>query len=259
MEKGRESILIGTSGWTYEHWKGRFYPAGLPQKRWFEYYLTFFPTVEINATFYRLFKDQTYLNWGERTPADFRFVLKVPRLITHVKLLQDVEEDVHQFWNSASLLGAKLGLVLLQIAPDMPYDVLRLRRAIQAFGNPRQVAVEFRREDWYKEEIRELLQEVGAVFCDAESPRFQLTGWVTSSTGYIRLHGKRQWYSYNYSGEDLQEIASKAHQMKANGAKQVYIFFNNDYEAYAPANALSLMKILDGKFNYKLAGADSQP
>jgi uncharacterized protein YecE (DUF72 family) len=244
MEKDRRFVLVGTSGWTYEHWKGRFYPAGLPKSRWFEYYLTLFPTVEINATFYRFFKDQTYLNWRERTPAGFRFVLKVPRLITHLKQLLNVEEDIQQFWNSAHLLGDKLGLVLLQIAPDMPYDPQRLRRAIQAFGNPHQMAVEFRREDWYNEEIRGLLQEAGVGFCDAESPRFPLTGWVTSSTGYIRLHGRQQWYSYNYSDEDLREIPSKARQMQANGAGRVYIFFNNDYEAYAPANALSLCKFL---------------
>jgi uncharacterized protein YecE (DUF72 family) len=126
----------------------------------------------------------------------------------------------------------------------MPYDPLRLRRAIQAFGNPHQVAVEFRSETWYNEEIRHLLQETGAVFCDAESPRFHFTGWVTSATGYMRLHGRQSWYSYHYSDEDLREIVSKARQMKDNGAEQVYIFFNNDYEAYAPANALSLMEFL---------------
>ncbi len=240
------AFLVGTSGWTYEHWKERFYPAGLPKSRWFEYYLTRFQTVEVNATFYRFFRDQTYLNWRERTPGGFKFVLKVPRLITHLKQLMDVEEDIQQFWNSASRLGDKLGLVLLQIAPDMPYDPARLRRAIQAFGNPHQVAVEFRREDWFNAEIRGLLQETGAIFCDAESPRFQLTGWVTSVTGYIRLHGRQQWYAYNYSDEDLKEIASKAHQMQANGAKRVYIFFNNDYAGYAPANALSLIEFLDG-------------
>jgi uncharacterized protein YecE (DUF72 family) len=246
MEKDREAFLVGTSGWTYEHWKERFYPAGLPKNRWFEFYLTRFPTVEINATFYRFFKDQTYLNWRERTPAGFKFVLKAPRLITHLKHLLDVEDDVRQFWNSVTLLGDKLGLVLLQIAPDTPYDPVRLRRAIQAFGNPHQVAVEFRREDWYNEEIRGLLQEIGAVFCDADSPRFQLTGWVTSPNGYLRLHGRENWYSYNYSDEDLREIASKARQMQVNGASRIFIFFNNDLEAYAPANALSLLKFLDG-------------
>jgi uncharacterized protein YecE (DUF72 family) len=244
MEKGTESILVGTSGWTYEDWKGRFYPAGLAKSRWFDYYLTQFATVEVNATFYRFFKEQTYRNWRERTPADFRFVLKVPRLITHQKLLLDVGEDIRQFWNSASLLGDKLGLVLLQIAPDMPYDAARLRSAILAFGNPHQVAVEFRTEEWFNQEIREILQETGAVFCDGESPRFQLTGWVTSTTGYIRLHGRRQWYSDNYTDDDLREIASKARQLKANGAESVFIFFNNDYEAHAPANALSLCKFL---------------
>jgi uncharacterized protein YecE (DUF72 family) len=240
----QESILIGTSGWTYEDWKGRFYPDGLARKRWFDYYTGIFSTVEINATFYRLFKDQIYLNWRSRSPEKFKFVLKVPRLITHQKYLQDTAEDIHQFWNSASLLGDKLGLVLLQISPDMPYDLSRLRQAIEAFGNPRQVAVEFRRENWYNAEVRALLQELGAVFCDAESPRFQLNGWVTSTTAYLRLHGRQSWYAYNYPDEELSELAVQARQMQANGAERVYIFFNNDYEAYAPANALSLIKLL---------------
>ena len=244
MEKDRAFFLVGTSGWTYDHWKGRFYPTGLARSRWFDYYVSLFPTVEINATFYRHFKDQTYLNWYDRVPAGFKFVLKAPKIITHQKNLVDAEEDIRQFWNSASLLGDKLGLVLLQIAPDMPYDPSRLRRAIQAFGNPHQVAVEFRREDWYNDEIRGLLLEMGAVFCDAESPRFHFTGWVTSSSGYMRLHGRQQWYSYNYSDEELRETASKARQMAANGAKRVYIFFNNDDEGFAPANALSLTKLL---------------
>jgi uncharacterized protein YecE (DUF72 family) len=244
MAKDRASFLVGTSGWTYEHWKGRFYPDGLAKRAWLDYYLSLFPAVEINATFYGFFKDQTYMNWRERASRGFKYVLKAPRLITHRKYLLDVEEDIHQFWRSASLLGDKLGLVLLQIAPDMPYDPLRLRRAIQAFGNPRQVAVEFRREDWYNADIRALLEETGAVFCDAESPRFQLSGWVTSTSGYIRLHGRAHWYAYNYSDEELLEIASKVHRMEANGAEQVFVFFNNDYEAYAPANALKLIDML---------------
>jgi len=126
----------------------------------------------------------------------------------------------------------------------MPYEPSRLRQAILAFGDPRQVAVEFRRENWFNDEIQALLSELGAVFCDAESPHFQLTGWVTSSTGYMRLHGRHRWYSYNYSDEELKELASKACQMETSGAKRVYIFFNNDYEGYAPANALSLIEML---------------
>jgi len=84
MVNGRESILVGTSGWTYEHWKERFYPSNLAKKYWFDYYVSIFPTVEINATFYGYFKDQTYLNWRSKTPDGFKFVLKVPRLITEI-------------------------------------------------------------------------------------------------------------------------------------------------------------------------------
>ena len=244
MTNEQASFLVGTSGWTYDHWKGRFYPAGLAKSRWFDYYVSLFPAVEINATFYGFFKDQTYVNWRERARPGFKFVLKAPKLITHRKYLLDVEEDICKFWNSVSLLGDKLGLVLLQIAPDMPYDPARLRRAIQTFSNPQKVAVEFRKGDWFNDDIRALLQETGAVFCDAESPRFQLTGWVTSSSGYMRLHGRQHWYAYNYSEEELKGIASKAHQMEAGGAERVYIFFNNDYEAYAPANALTLIEML---------------
>ena len=120
-----------------------------------------------------------------------------------------VEEDIHQFWNSASLLGDKLGLVLLQIAPDMPNDPERLRRAILAFGNPHQVAVEFRAEEWFYEEIQALLLETGAVFCDAESPRFQLTGRVTSSTGYIRLHGRRHRKVHFFCCKKLRFLQQK--------------------------------------------------
>jgi len=244
MDKDRISFLVGTSGWTYAHWKGRFYPAGLSKKQWFDYYVSRFSTVEINATFYRTFKDQIYINWRDRAPAGFKFVLKAPRLITHQKYLLGVEEDIQQFWDSANLLGNMLGLVLLQIPPDMPYDPARLKSAIQAFGNPSQVAVEFRREDWFNDVIRSMLQEMGAVFCDAESPRFQFTGWITSSTAYLRLHGRQNWYSYNYSDEDLREIAEKIRQIEVSGVENVYVFFNNDYEGYAPANALSLIELL---------------
>jgi len=244
MANDRSSFLVGTSGWSYEHWKERFYPKGLAKTRWFDYYVNLFPTVEINATFYGHFKDETFFNWRDRTPPDFKFVLKAPKLITHQKLLLDAKEDIRQFWQSASLLGEKLALVLLQIAPDMPYDPDRLRQAIQTFGNPAQVAVEFRREDWFNEDIRDLLKEIGAVYCDAESPRFQLKSWVTASTGYMRLHGRHSWYAYNYSEEGLRELAARARQMQDNGAERVYIFFNNDLEGYAPANALALMEIL---------------
>lgn len=236
--------LVGTSGWTYDHWKGIFYPEHLAKHRWFEYYASLFPTVEINATFYRTFKDQTYLNWRQRAPAGFRYVLKAPKTITHRKFLDDVADDVKAFWRSACLLDDRLGMVLLQLAPSTPYDLDRLRQALLAFGDPSRVAVEFRHSRWLTDETRQLLSDLGAAFCNVDSPRHHLTDWVTSSLGYIRLHGRKRWYAYNYSEAELEQIADTARCMTRSGAQVVYIFFNNDFEGYAPQNALYLGKQL---------------
>lgn len=238
------NYYIGTSGWTYPHWFGLFYPEDWPKSKWFEYYARHFSSVEINATFYRTFKNQTYERWYEKAPSNFVYVLKAPRLITHRKYLLNVEADVQAFWRSARLLKEKLGLILLQLAPGTPYDPERLRKALLAFDEPSKVAVEFRHQRWMKEETRALLTELGVVFCSAESPQSKLQDWLTSESGYLRLHGRGQWYAYNYSDDELQEIAILARRLKAQGAKQIFIFFNNDFEGYAVQNAAVLKRIL---------------
>jgi uncharacterized protein YecE (DUF72 family) len=119
-------FVIGTSGWTYADWKGTFYPQGLAQSRWFGYYSGLFSSVEINATFYRAFLPHAYLGWRERAPDGFLYAVKVPRSITHEKMLLDTTEEILRFKGSTSLLGDKLGAVLLQMSPDTPYDIARV-------------------------------------------------------------------------------------------------------------------------------------
>ncbi len=244
MRKAKAQFLVGTSGWSYPEWRGIFYPEAWPQRRWFEYYARKFTTVEVNATFYRTFKDQTYHRWREQAPAAFRYVLKVPRIITHRKHLTDAQEEIRNFWRSASLLADKLGLILLQLAPGMAYDPDRLRQALRTFGDARKVAVEFRHPQWLTEEVRELLKETGAAFCTADSPKSELVDWVTSEVAYVRLHGRQQWYNYEYSLTELREIAVLARKMATLGAATVYIFFNNDVNGYAPQNAAALLRLL---------------
>jgi len=239
-------FFVGTSGWTYDHWKGRFYPQDLPQKSWFDYYAGKFSAVEVNATFYRTFKDQTYHNWRERAPQGFGYVLKAPRLITHRKYLLGVDEDIRAFYQSCSLLEDKFGLILLQVAPNMPYDLPRLHRALSTFPDPGRVAVEFRRAEWLNQDTLSLLHDLGAVICNADSPQQKLAGSLTSNRAYLRLHGRNTWYAYNYSHDELAEIADLAHSLVGKGASQVYVFFNNDFEGYAPANALTLQGMLTG-------------
>lgn len=240
----KAQFFVGTSGWTYPDWQGVFYPEDWPKSRWFEYYVKKFATVEINATFYRSFKDQTYHKWRDQAPGEFRYVLKAPRFITHRKHLKGAEEQIKKFWRSASLLENRLGLILLQLAPSTKYDPARLKHALLAFGDPGKIAVEFRHKKWYIEEIRDLLKEVGSVFCTADSPESELMDWVTSDVAYIRLHGRQQWYAYDYSGQELREIAALAKKLAKLGAKTIYIFFNNDVSGYAPQNALTILEML---------------
>ncbi len=238
--------FVGTSGWTYNHWKGRFYPQQLSKKSWFAYYASQFSTVEVNATFYRSFEDQTYYNWREHSPQGFGFVLKAPQSITHRKYLVNAGDDIRTFFQSCSLLQDKFELILLQVAPNMPYDLKRLQTALSAFPDPGRVAVEFRQDEWLNAETLSLLRTVGATICNVDSPQQRLTASLTSDRAYLRLHGRNHWYVYNYSEDELKEIAELARNLVREGAKRVYIFFNNDFEGYAPANARALQAMLKG-------------
>ncbi len=240
-------FYIGTSGWTYDHWKNKFYPGDLPKSKWFIHYCKYFSSVEINATFYRWFKDQTYIKWKSQVNESFRYVLKAPRTITHRKFLINVDDDIRKFDSSASLLGDKLGLILLQLAPRTKYNPELLKNTILLFKNPQKLAIEFRNKQWLNDEIYTILKESGVVYCNADSPRTSLIDWITSDTAYLRLHGRKNWYSYNYSDKELTEISLLVKYFAEKGIKSIYIFFNNDFEGYAPANALSIMEMLGVK------------
>lgn len=235
---------IGTSGWTYDAWRGAFYPEDLPKSRWLTFYTCYFNAIEMNATFYQFFKPENYIKWRDSVPENFYYIVKVPRVITHYKFLVDCEEVIHHFLELANLLEDKLGLLLLQLPPNMPYDPSRLEKALLAFDDPTKVVVEFRNQKWMTPEVKKLLTNIGCVFCDADSPKSKLLGWVTSDTAYIRLHGRKSWYDYDYSKKQLAEIAQHAKRLAKKGARTVYIMFNNDYEAYAVKNALYLKKLL---------------
>ena len=236
-------ILIGTSGWHYDDWKDVFYPHKLAKARWLSFYSEHFHTVEVNATFYRTFRDSVYESWGSRVPADFRFVFKTPRLITHLRYLSGVDREIAEFCRQVSLIGGRFGLILLQLAPGTPVDLRLLESALTAFGSCR-VAVEFRNSRWFNEETKSLLEKKGAVFCAVDSPETKIIDWVTSDTAYIRLHGRRAWYDDLYTDTELHEIADHVHDMCARGAKTIYIFFNNDPSGYAVKNATALNKLL---------------
>ncbi|MEW5807112.1 MAG: DUF72 domain-containing protein [Acidobacteriota bacterium] len=199
VQKMKQKIFIGTSGYNYDHWAdGVIYPKGLPQNQWLEYYARFFKTVELNVTFYRLPQEKVFERWRKRTPSDFSFAIKGSRFITHVKRLKDAEEPLRNFFSRALLLEKKLSVVLWQLSPGFKKDAGRLRAFLKSLkecqrskqkrikpgksehpDEPKRItkprhAFEFRHESWLCHEIYEMLDESGCTVCRADWPEFDV-------------------------------------------------------------------------------------
>src|SRR3954454_18501091 len=158
-------LIIGTSGWQYRHWRNTFYPHGVAQVRWLEYYAARFATVESNAAFYRLPEAATFAAWARRTPDDFVMAVKASRYLTHILRLTEPEEPVALLVERARNLGNKLGPVLIQLPPTFQADVGRLRATLDAFPPDMRLAVEFRHDSWYTDEVEQLLREHSVALC----------------------------------------------------------------------------------------------
>jgi len=173
-------IVLGTSGWQYDDWRGRFYPADLAKSRWLEHYAARFGTVEVNNAFYRLPERTTFTAWRERTPADFRIGVKVSRYLTHVRRLREPAEPVARFLERAAGLGDKLGPALLQLPPTLAADLELLDAVLARFPAGVQVAVEPRHASWWGAPTRAVLERRGAALCWAAVPPCA-AGWTASS------------------------------------------------------------------------------
>ena len=160
---------MGTSGWQYPHWRGVFYPAKLPQRRWLPYLAERFQTVEVNNTFYNLPEKSVFEQWRAATPADFVFTLKMSRYLTHLKRLHDPAGPVQLFLERASGLGDKRGPILLQLPPRLRADVALLDAALALFEPSIRVAVEFRDDSWFTDDTRAVLERHRAALCLADS------------------------------------------------------------------------------------------
>ncbi len=220
-------LLVGTSGWQYRDWRGRFYPERLAQAKWLEHYAGRFATVESNNAFYRLPEPHTFAAWAARTPADFVMAVKASRFLTHVRRLRDPEEPVRRFVEHAAHLGAKLGPVLLQLPPTLKADLGALRATLERFPPGMRVAVEPRHESWFGDETRALLAEQGAALCLADSPRARSPVWRTAAWSYLRFHQGTATPAPCY-GE--RALAGWAEVLAGTWGPEaeVYVYFNND-------------------------------
>lgn len=241
--------LIGTSGWSYKHWgNGVFYPPKLAQREWLAFYSKHFNTVEVNSTFYHLLKKSVFEKWKDTVPGDFLFVVKASRFITHLKRLKEPESSTAKFLENISGLGEKLGPVLVQLPPSMPFDAVRLRNFLDVITNVKiipnlRLALEVRNSSWLNEHAFWILRQKNVALCFADWPGLKVDSPVTADFVYLRRHGPDEAYSSDYSIEMLQHDARKISAWNNHGL-DVYVYFNNDIGGYAVKNALQLQGLL---------------
>lgn len=237
-------IRIGTSGWTYQHWRGTFYPENLPQREWLEYYAEQFDTVELNASFYRIPKSGVSESWKRRTPDAFRFSVKMSRLITHVHRLEHCEEVMKWFFEALAPLSEKITAFLLQLPPSLCPEPPALRAFLEQLPPGSRYVFEFRNPDAYRGAIPEILSEHGAGFCIHDLTGLESPLLVTSNLVYVRFHGHRGRYAGSYPDELLYEWVKRIMVWTEQG-RDVLCYFNNDIGGNAVHNAQTLRSFLE--------------
>jgi uncharacterized protein YecE (DUF72 family) len=237
------SLRVGTSGFDYRDWRGRFCPVDLSDRSRLAYYARTFETVELNVTFYRMPAATAFQRWREDVPDGFRFAIKARRYLTHVRRLRDPQAPVEHLMERASLLGDRLGPILLQLPPDLAIDLDRLDRTLSAFGPAVRVAVEARHATWFCPELRALLASHGSALClaDRRGPTTPL--WATADWAYLRLHEGRAQPSSCYGRAALESWLGPPEALWP-GTLGGYVFFNNDHLACAVRNGLTFQRLV---------------
>jgi uncharacterized protein YecE (DUF72 family) len=236
-------ILVGTSGWVYPGWRGRFYPREIPQERWLAYYGKHFGSVEVNASFYRLPDRRTLRAWTKAAPAPFVFAVKASRYITHMKKLREAPSSLRSFVRRVATLGEQLGPILFQLPPHWRFNRERLAAFLTALDPGYRYAFEFRDRSWINDETLQLLARRHAAFCIYDLAGFRSPESVTTDFVYLRLHGPAESYRGSYDARAITHWAQAIEHWAAAG-RSVYCYFDNDEHAYAAANAAQLQSCL---------------
>lgn len=237
-------IHIGTSGWSYKHWRGNFYPDNLTEKQYLKYYSEHFSTVEINSSFYHLPQEIAINHWIETVPEDFIFSVKASRYITHMKKLTDPEKSVALFFERIECFKDKLGPVLFQLPPHFEFNPQRLKSFLKVLPENYRYAFEFRDHSWFNPLTYELLQEKNIAFCIYNLGDYCSPKEITTDFVYIRYHGPINLGQGLYDREKLTEFTNNIRDYLKSD-KEVFCYFNNDESGYAPQNAAELQQILN--------------
>lgn len=240
----KRRIHIGTSGWSYKHWKGFFYPPKLKPTDWIAFYANQFNITEINASFYRLPLKETVINWIKKVPEDFMFCPKMSSYLTHMKKLLEPEETIERFFEVFKPMQKRMGPVLIQLPPSLKFNYGKaehLYRLLKTKYRKHEFVMEVRHSTWLQEESLTLMTkyDIGLVISQS-GERFPYFEMITAKNIYIRFHGPNALYASSYSDAMLKKFAGKFKKWEKEG-HEIWIFFNNDLHGYAIGDAKRLM------------------
>jgi uncharacterized protein YecE (DUF72 family) len=239
-------VYIGTSGWSYPAWKETFY-RGVSRRDWLVRCAERFTALEINASFYRLQKAETFARWRDLTPPEFRFALKANRYLTHNRRLAAPASSIALERERALHLGGKLSAVVWQLPANLRRHDERLDgflTALRAWPEVRH-AVEFRHTSWFCAAVAQHLSAHGVAVCQSDAADWPMWPEVTTDLVYVRLHGHTRTYASAYSRVHLQRWAARVRRWSDEG-RLVHLYFDNDAEGAAPRDALRLLQMMDG-------------
>jgi len=243
-------LHLGTIGWSYNFWKGTFYPQKTPSKNYLAFYSSRYDTVEVDSTFYRMPTSQVITNWKNQTPDNFLFSLKFPGIITHIKMLKDCQRETDFFIERAKLLGEKLGPLLLQFPPNFGVEHLPdLANFLRALPKSNRYVVEVRDKDFLNEGFYNLLKENKAAFAWVDSPKMPTIEQVTADFVYIRWEGDRKRVNGTLGKIEadqtagLKNWAEKLASHLSKG-KEIFGYFGKYYSGYPPSDVESLFRLL---------------
>jgi uncharacterized protein YecE (DUF72 family) len=236
-------VYIGTSGWSYKGWQKNFYPKDVPAARHFDFYATQFSTVEINLTFYRLPTPNMVKGWKEKAPKGFVYALKGSRFITHMKKLRNLNGGLKNYFDRIKPLKKQTGVILWQLPGILKLDLDRLGAFLRQLPKSYRHAVEFRHPSWLTPETFALLRKHKAAHVSLSSQNMPMDLTVTANLVYIRFHGLAGGAAHDYTRQELEPWAEHIREQARLGRK-VFVYFNNDLNVRAPANAKLLMQMV---------------
>jgi uncharacterized protein YecE (DUF72 family) len=239
------TVLVGTSGWSYDHWEPELYPPGLPPRDRLARYTAQFQTAELNSSFYRWPRPSAFASWRRRLPPGFLLSVKAPRGLTHGRRLYGPEPWIDRLRDGWHELGDRRAVLLVQLPPGQARDDTRLAYFLRLIPPWMRLAVEFRHPSWHHDDVLALLQAHGAAYCVMSGANLPCLLRVTASFAYVRMHGPdhQHLYAGSYSDTDLRWWADRCREWTDAG-RDVFIYFNNDGDAHAVRNARALAALV---------------